>query len=164
MAKLFTSWKKCVLIRYSGRYKEGSSPLYDASRGGLVLHSLLRSSPGLIPNALYTNACCFLDSACISQRLPSTFITPSVFSQIMVSEPNLSKRHWLFPLFTFLQWLAQGFLPMLVEFHSVKNKVNASSTIPCEPFMVFKLAKCLDHQVLVGVIWCLPPLPFPCHC
>jgi len=62
-----------------------SSRLHDASREGLLLCSILRSSPDLVPNALYTNACFFLGTVCIYQRHPSTFITPSVFTQMMSS-------------------------------------------------------------------------------
>jgi len=39
---------------------------------------------------------------------------------------------------------------MLVEFHSVKDKVNASSTILCEPFTVFRPDKLLGLSSIRG--------------
>lgn len=81
-----------VFLAYSGRYTVGSFPLHDASRAGLVLCSILRNSPDPVPNALYTNVCCFPDSAFVSQRLPSTFVTPSVLTQMMASH-HTSLKH-----------------------------------------------------------------------
>lgn len=94
VAKFFTSGTNCIFLAFSRRYTVDGSPLHDASRGSLVLHSILSSPDPVTMTCTQLPVAFWAQHACI--RLASTFITPSVFTQLKALDPDYHKNFGFF--------------------------------------------------------------------
>lgn len=96
VAKFFTSGTNCIFLAFSRRYTVDGSPLHDASRGSLVLHSIL-SSPDPV-----TMTCTQLPVAFWAQHahLPSLLLQYSLSWRLWTLHITKTLAFSTVPLFT----------------------------------------------------------------